>query len=75
MDIDGSRPRQFQEDVEVIAEYMHRVAGVKTILVLGPGGGFEPIIKFTCSPAPVLGCASARESPLSGSSVMRPESA
>ena len=47
MDIDGSRLRQFQEDVEVIAEYMHRVAGVKTILVLGPGGGFEPIIKFT----------------------------
>jgi hypothetical protein len=46
MDIDGSPLRQFQKG-EVIAECMHRVAGLKTILVLGPGGGFEPIIKLT----------------------------
>ncbi len=39
MDIDSSRPRQFEADVRMIAEYMHGVAGVKTILVLGPGGG------------------------------------
>ena len=46
MDIDSSRPRQFDADVQVIAEYMHRVAGVKIILALGPGGGFEPFITF-----------------------------
>jgi hypothetical protein len=46
MNIDSSRPRQFEADVRMIAEYMHGVAGVKTILVLGPGGGLEPLITF-----------------------------
>ena len=44
MDIDSPRPRQFGADVQVIAEYMNRVAGVKTILVVGPRGGCEPRI-------------------------------
>jgi hypothetical protein len=46
MDIDGSRPRQYDDDLRTIAEYMRREAGVKTILALGASGGFEPIIRF-----------------------------
>lgn len=45
----------------MIAEYMHGVAGVKTILVLGPGGGLEPLITF----AQVFGCAGVPECPRS----------
>jgi hypothetical protein len=46
MDIDGSRPREFEDEVRMIAEYMRRESGVKTVLTLGPSGGFEPKITF-----------------------------
>jgi hypothetical protein len=46
MDVDGSRPREFDDDLRVIAEYMRREIGVKTVLTLGPSGGFEPTMTF-----------------------------
>jgi hypothetical protein len=46
MDLDSSRPREYEDDLGVVAEYMRREAGVKTILALGTSGGFEPVIKF-----------------------------
>jgi hypothetical protein len=46
MDTDGSRPREYAQDLRVIADYMHREAGVRTVLTLEGSGGFEPTITF-----------------------------
>jgi hypothetical protein len=47
MDLDSSRPRQYDADLRVIAEYMRDDANVTTIMGLGgPSGGFTPVMTF-----------------------------
>lgn len=45
MSLEGRRP-EFEDDLRTIGEYLHQVAGVRTISTLGPSGGFEPVIWF-----------------------------
>ena len=47
MEMDGTRHPEYEDDLGAIAEYLHREAGVKTILTLGgPSGGFQPTLTF-----------------------------
>jgi hypothetical protein len=42
MHLDGSRPPQYDDDVQAIGEYLRQDAHVTTISTLSPAGGFEP---------------------------------
>jgi hypothetical protein len=46
MDLDSSRPREYDDDLRVIGEYMRGEANVATILALGSSGGYEAVITF-----------------------------
>jgi len=45
-DFESSRPRQYDDDLRVIAEYMRGDANVTTVKALGASGGYEPVITF-----------------------------
>jgi hypothetical protein len=44
--LDGTRHPEYDEDLRTIGAYLRREAGVRTILTLGPSGGFEPALRF-----------------------------
>jgi hypothetical protein len=44
MGMDGTRHPEHDDDLRAIGEYLRREAGVRTILTLGAGGGFEPAL-------------------------------
>ena len=46
MGLDGTRHSQHDDDLQTIGAYLRREAGVRTILTLGAGGGFEPALRF-----------------------------
>lgn len=46
MEVDGTRHPEYQDDLQRIAAYLRRDAGVATILTIGPGGSFEPPLRL-----------------------------
>jgi hypothetical protein len=44
MGMDGTRHPEHDDDLRAIGEYLRHEAGVRTILTLGSGGGFEPAL-------------------------------
>ena len=43
---DGTRHAQYEEDLRMIAAFLRREAGVRTILTVGASGAFEPTLQF-----------------------------
>ena len=46
MYLSGSRPSEYEADLQTVAEYLRRDASVRTISTIGRSGTFEPLITF-----------------------------
>jgi hypothetical protein len=46
MHLDGGRRSEYEDDLRTIGEYLHQEAGVQSISIIGPSGGFETLIRF-----------------------------
>ena len=44
MHVDGRRRAEYDDDLRTIGAYLHREAGVRTVLTLAASGGFEPVL-------------------------------